>query len=60
MNQTIATFMKIAITVVSISAFLFYVGYNMIGSETTNYKTDITSVNSKLPTGAESATNPNK
>ncbi|MEI2356701.1 hypothetical protein [Mesobacillus zeae] len=59
MNQTIATFMKIAITVVSISAFLFYVGYNMIGSEANNYKTDITGLNSKLPAGDNSLTNTN-
>ncbi|MFT9495734.1 MULTISPECIES: hypothetical protein [Bacillota] len=57
MNSTISTFLKIAITVVSISAFLFFIGYNMIGSETTNYKSDITDMQNNLPTGAGNASN---
>ncbi|MCM3704982.1 hypothetical protein DFO70_11796 [Cytobacillus firmus] len=57
MNQTLSTFLKIAVTVVSISAFLFFIGYNMIGSETTNYSNDITGANSNLPSGAGNTTN---
>lgn len=57
MNQTLSTFLKIAITVISISAFLFFIGYNMVGSETTAYKTKITSQQSNIPSGAGSSTN---
>lgn len=52
MNQTISTFLKIAITVVSISAFLFYIGYNMIGSEAQAYEQDIKSMQNNLPSGS--------
>ncbi|MEK3992662.1 hypothetical protein [Robertmurraya sp. FSL R5-0851] len=52
MNQTLSTFLKIGITVISISAFLFFIGYNMIGSETNEYQTDITNMSENLPTGA--------
>lgn len=51
MNSTISTFLKIAITVVSISAFLFIVGYGMISSESTGYSNNITGVHANLPTG---------
>lgn len=52
MNQSLSTFLKIGITVICISAFLFFIGYNMIGSETTEYQTDITNMSENLPTGA--------
>jgi hypothetical protein len=57
MNSTLATFLKIGITVISISAFLFFVGYNMVGSETTSYKTKISSMNGKLPAGTGATAN---
>jgi hypothetical protein len=56
-NATLSTFLKIAITVISISAFLFFIGYNMIGTETTSYKTNISSMKSNLPAGTGSTTN---
>ncbi|MCM3393290.1 hypothetical protein [Cytobacillus oceanisediminis] len=49
MNQTLSTFLKIAVTVVSISAFLFFIGYNMISSESTEYQTEITGISNNLP-----------
>ncbi|MGE6755946.1 hypothetical protein ACQKFO_21330 [Rossellomorea sp. NPDC071047] len=49
MNVTISTFLKIAITVVSISAFLFVVAYNMADSETTHYQTEIETERTLLP-----------
>jgi hypothetical protein len=57
MNSTLATFLKIGITVISISAFLFFVGYNLVGSETTTYNTKISSMNGKLPAGTGSTSN---
>lgn len=57
MNQTIATFLKIAITVVAISAFLFFIGYNMIGNESKAYESDINAMQNNLPTGNGSYTN---
>ncbi|MFC0476036.1 hypothetical protein ACFFHF_12390 [Robertmurraya beringensis] len=52
MNQSLSTFLKIGITVICISAFLFFIGYNMIGTETNDYQTDITNMSNNLPTGA--------
>lgn len=49
MNVTLATFLKIAVTVISISAFLFVIGYTMIGGETNEYKTEIESMSTNLP-----------
>lgn len=57
MNQSISTFLKIAITVVAISAFLFFIGYNMIGTETGDYQTQIESQVNNLPDGSGTATN---
>lgn len=53
MNSTISTFLKIAVTVVSISAFLFFVGYNMISGESTEYKTEIESISDNVPSATQ-------
>lgn len=52
MNTSLAQFLKIGISVICISAFLFFIGYNMIGSETNEYQTDITNMSENLPSGA--------
>lgn len=52
MNQSLSTFLKIGITVIAISAFLFFIGYNMIGTETNEYQTNIQNMSNNLPTGA--------
>lgn len=57
MNQTLSTFLKIGITVVTISAFLFFIGYNMIGSETGEYQSDIEGISENLPDGSGTTTN---
>lgn len=57
MNQTLSTFLKIAITVISISAFLFFIGYNMVGSETTAYKSKVTGVQGNVPNGGGTSSN---
>ncbi|WP_190284989.1 hypothetical protein [Bacillus sp. S3] len=49
MNQTLSTFLKIAVTVISISAFLFVLGYNMVNSEATAYKTKVTGIQANMP-----------
>ncbi|MGE6755948.1 hypothetical protein ACQKFO_21340 [Rossellomorea sp. NPDC071047] len=49
MNVTISTFLKIAITVVSISAFLFVLGYGMANNEATHYETQIEAERTVLP-----------
>ncbi|MCA1064436.1 hypothetical protein QTG56_22755 (plasmid) [Rossellomorea sp. AcN35-11] len=49
MNNTISTFLKIAITVVAIGAFLFGVAYTMTSSESTHYENQVNGVQSKLP-----------
>jgi F0F1-type ATP synthase membrane subunit b/b' len=41
MNTTLTTFMKMAITVVVISALLFIVAYKMLDEESDEYKTHI-------------------
>lgn len=51
MNSSISTFLKIAVTVVSISAFLFIVGYGMIKTESTSYKGKVEAVKTNIPTG---------
>ncbi|WP_374717749.1 hypothetical protein [Neobacillus sp.] len=58
MNQSLSTFLKIAITVLSISAFLFYIGYNMIGTETTSYKNTISNIDGNLPDGSTGSNTP--
>jgi hypothetical protein len=57
MNKTISTFLGIAITV-SISAFLFFIGYDMIGAETQVYETEIEGMSNNLPAGTGTRTNP--
>ncbi|MGN7300458.1 hypothetical protein [Ferdinandcohnia sp. SAFN-114] len=49
MNKSLATFLGIAITVLAISAFLFFMAYNMIGTEANQYKTEIDSMSTNLP-----------
>ncbi|WP_269920063.1 hypothetical protein [Caldifermentibacillus hisashii] len=44
MNQSLSTFLKIAVTVLSITAFLFVFGYNMVSSEVSEYQGKITGV----------------
>lgn len=51
MNQSLSTFLKIAVTVLAISAFLFYIGYNLIGTETGKYQNKIEGVYTNLPNG---------
>lgn len=41
MNTSLATFLKIAVTVVVISALLFSVGYQMIQNESHSYDQEI-------------------
>jgi len=57
MNKSLSTFLGIAITVLSISAFLFFIGYNMINSETTEYNTEISGVDGNLPDGQTGTNN---
>ncbi|WP_374717748.1 hypothetical protein [Neobacillus sp.] len=57
MNQSLSTFLKIAITVLSISAFLFFIGYNMIGTETNQYISKISSMDNNLPDGSSGSNN---
>ncbi len=53
MNQSLSTFLKIAVTVVVIAALLFVVGYQMIDDEITHYQTDdIANTNHPLDTSA--------
>jgi uncharacterized membrane protein len=49
MNNTISTFLKIAITVVAIGAFLFGVAYTMVSDESTYYETQVEGVQTQLP-----------
>ncbi|WP_190284988.1 hypothetical protein [Bacillus sp. S3] len=49
MNQTLSTFLKIAVTVISISAFLFVLGYNMVNTEAGAYKAKISSMQTNMP-----------
>lgn len=49
MNQTLATFLKIAVTVLSISAFLFFFGYQLVDNQVTEYGNDIVDIHNKLP-----------
>lgn len=57
MNKTLATFLSIGATVITISAFVFFVAYNMVGSETGEYKTTIEGVSENLPDGSGTTTN---
>ncbi|MGN7300457.1 hypothetical protein [Ferdinandcohnia sp. SAFN-114] len=57
MNKSLSTFLGIAVTVLSISAFLFFIGYNMIGDETTEYDTQISAVDRNLPDGQTGSNN---
>ncbi|MFE7064177.1 hypothetical protein ACFVAD_18770 [Sutcliffiella sp. NPDC057660] len=41
MNGSISTFMKVALTVTMIVGLLFMVGYKLVDSEVSNYKTDL-------------------
>lgn len=54
MNQTLATFLKIAVTVLSISAFLFFFGYNLVEDQVEVYGSDIEGIHNNLPTGKNS------
>lgn len=49
MNQTLATFLKIAVTVLSISAFLFFFGYQLVDDQVTEYGNDIVDIHNNLP-----------
>ncbi|MEK4671087.1 hypothetical protein [Niallia sp. FSL R7-0271] len=51
MNKTLSTFLGIAITVITISAFLFIGGYNLVNSETSAYGTKVTNMQTNLPSG---------
>jgi hypothetical protein len=51
MNKTLSTFLGIAISVITISAFLFIGAYNLIGSETDTYGTKVTNMQTNLPSG---------
>lgn len=57
MNTSLAKFLGLAITAVCISAFLFFIGYNMIGAETNDYKTQIENQVNNLPDGSGTPTN---
>lgn len=57
MNKSLSTFLGIAVTVLAISAFLFFIGYNMIGTETTEYNQQISAVDGKLPDGKNGTNN---
>ncbi|WP_190323032.1 hypothetical protein [Bacillus swezeyi] len=50
MNTSLATFMKIGVTAVTIGILLFTVGYGIVKGASTSYGTSITSQTSKLPT----------
>ncbi|WP_197468136.1 hypothetical protein [Fictibacillus phosphorivorans] len=58
MNKTLSTFLGIAVTVLAISGFLFFFGYNMIGTETGEYETTIDSMNGNLPNGTTTTNTP--
>lgn len=49
MNQTLATFLKIAVTVLAISAFLFFFGYQLVDDQVTEYGNDIVNIHNNLP-----------
>ncbi|MCA1064440.1 hypothetical protein QTG56_22765 (plasmid) [Rossellomorea sp. AcN35-11] len=49
MNNTISTFLKIAITVVAIGAFLFGTAYAMVTGESSFYETQIKGVQANIP-----------
>lgn len=49
MNETLSTFLKVAITAVAIGAFLFGVGYTMVSDEATFYETEIEAERADLP-----------
>lgn len=49
MNTSLATFLKIAVTVLAIGAFLFVFGYNMTKSQVDKYEEKITNVESTTP-----------
>lgn len=57
MNKTLATFLGIALTVLVISAFLFFKGYNMIGTEADQYGDQIDAVTNNLPDGQSETNN---
>ena len=44
MNTTLSTFLKIAITAVTIGALLFGVAYTMTDGQVTKYETEITNI----------------
>ncbi|MEC3018339.1 hypothetical protein P9Z80_13695 [Bacillus cereus] len=50
MKSSLAKFMGIAITAVTISVLVFGVAYNMVTSESTSYKGNVEAVKAKLPT----------
>lgn len=49
MNTTLQTFLKIAVTVVAISAFLFFFGYNLVEHQVEEYGSDIAGIHNNLP-----------
>ena len=51
MNTTLSTFLKIAITAVTIGFLLFGVAYTMTTGESNDYKGRIEGVYNKLPNG---------
>lgn len=57
MNKSLSTFLGLALTAITISALLFFIGYNMLGNETNEYQTDIEGMSENLPTGAGVRTN---
>lgn len=49
MNQTLSTFLKIAVSALSIGLLLFGVAYGMVKSEGDSYKSQIENVKTSLP-----------
>ncbi|MFC0273786.1 hypothetical protein ACFFIX_20575 [Metabacillus herbersteinensis] len=49
MNQTLSTFLKIAVTAMCIGILLFGVGYAMVNTEADAYEVQIEGVQADLP-----------
>ncbi|WP_169449939.1 hypothetical protein [Pontibacillus halophilus] len=52
MNQSLSTFLKIAVTTLTIGLLLFGVGYSMTDKEAGEYEAQIDSVTDDLPDSA--------
>ncbi|EAR66182.1 hypothetical protein B14911_10622 [Bacillus sp. NRRL B-14911] len=48
MNTTIATYMKLALTAVTISGLIFFVAYNLLDKESDKYKEQVESKENEI------------